>query len=93
LNKENEILVGDFTEQEVYNVIFQMEKNKALRPDGFPAEFYQKSWDVIKVDLMDLFKAFQDGSLPLFQLNFGTIILLPKKEMSFKFNSTGLFVC
>jgi hypothetical protein len=29
---------------------------------------------------MALFKAFQEGSLPLFQLNFGTIILLPKKE-------------
>jgi hypothetical protein len=29
---------------------------------------------------MELFKAFQDGSLPLFYLNFGTIILLSKKE-------------
>jgi hypothetical protein len=31
-------------------------------------------------DLMALFKDFQDGNLPLFRLNFGTIILLPKKE-------------
>jgi hypothetical protein len=29
---------------------------------------------------MALFTAFQEGSLPLFHLNFGTIILLPKKE-------------
>jgi hypothetical protein len=34
----------------------------------------------LKGDLMALFKDFQDGKLPLFQLNFGTIILLPKKE-------------
>jgi hypothetical protein len=27
-NEENEILVGYFTEQEVYDTIFQMEKNK-----------------------------------------------------------------
>jgi hypothetical protein len=29
---------------------------------------------------MNLFSRFQRGELPLFQLNFGTIILLPKKE-------------
>jgi hypothetical protein len=31
--------VGDFTEQEVYDAIFQMEKNKAPSPDDFLAEF------------------------------------------------------
>ena len=29
---------------------------------------------------MDMFAAFHKGELPLFHLNFGTIILLPKKE-------------
>jgi hypothetical protein len=57
-----------------------MEKNKAPGPDGFLGEFYQKIWDVIKVDLMAMFSAFQRNELPLFHLNFGTIILLPKKE-------------
>jgi hypothetical protein len=32
------------------------------------------------MDLMAMFVAFQRGELPLFHLNFGTIILLPKKE-------------
>jgi hypothetical protein len=60
----------------------QMEKNKAPGPDGFPEEFYQTFWEVIKNDLMDMdmFSAFHRGELPLFNLNFGTIILLPKKE-------------
>ena len=57
-----------------------MEKSKAPGPDGFPAEFYQKCWHIIKKDLMDMFVAFHKGELPLFHLNFGTIILLPKKE-------------
>jgi hypothetical protein len=57
-----------------------MEKNKAPRPDGFPAEFYQVFWETMKGDLMALFKDFQDGNLPLYHLNFRTIILLPKKE-------------
>jgi hypothetical protein len=57
-----------------------MEKNKAPGPDGFPAEFYQKFGDIIKFDLMAMFEAFQRHDLPLFHLNFGTVILLPKKE-------------
>jgi hypothetical protein len=60
----------------------QMEKNKAPGPDGFPAEFYQKFWEVIKSNLMSMFVAFHKEELPLFHLNFGTIILLPKKENS-----------
>jgi hypothetical protein len=77
--QENNILVADFSEQEALDAINQMENNIALGPDGFPVEFYQKFWDILKGDIMAMFKAFQDGSLPLFHLNFGTIILLPEK--------------
>jgi hypothetical protein len=78
--EENEILISDFTEKEIHDAIMQMEKNKAPGPDGFPAEFYQKFWGILKDDLMLMFKKFHSGELPLFHLNFGTIILLPKKE-------------
>ena len=37
---ENNILISPFTEEEVFEAISQMEHNKALGPDGFPAEFY-----------------------------------------------------
>jgi hypothetical protein len=39
---ENEFLTAPFTIEEVKEAIFQMEKDKAPRPDGFPAKFYQK---------------------------------------------------
>jgi hypothetical protein len=55
-----------------------MEHNKAPGPDGFPAEFYQTFWEVIKKDMMTLFHEFHHETLPLYSLNFGTIILLPK---------------
>jgi hypothetical protein len=42
--EENDILVKDFSEKEVFDAIMQMEKNKAPGPDGFPAEFYQTCW-------------------------------------------------
>jgi hypothetical protein len=50
-SQENRILTDNFTEKEVHAAIMQMEKNKAPGPEGFPAEFYQKFWDVIKLDL------------------------------------------
>ena len=80
---KNEAFVERFTEEEVRKAIFQMEQNKAPGPDGSPAEFYQAFWGTIKDDLMALFEDFHNGTLPLFSLNFGTIILLPKcKEAS-----------
>jgi mannosylglycoprotein endo-beta-mannosidase len=77
---ENEVLTPDFLEKEVKEVVFQMEHNKALGPDGFPAEFFQTFWEVIKVDLMNHFTDFHKGDLPIFSLNFGTITLLPKQK-------------
>jgi hypothetical protein len=78
--EENRILTAGFNEKEVHYEIMQTEKNKTPGPDGFLAEFYQRFWKIIKSDLMSMFLAFQRGELPLFHLNFGTIILLPQKE-------------
>jgi mannosylglycoprotein endo-beta-mannosidase len=82
--EENNILTADFTEEEIFEAISQMERNKAPGPDGFPAEFYQTFWEVIKNDLMALFKILQQKQLSLYKLNFGVITLLPKKEDAVK---------
>uniref|UniRef100_A0A8R7P8H2 Reverse transcriptase domain-containing protein n=1 Tax=Triticum urartu TaxID=4572 RepID=A0A8R7P8H2_TRIUA len=68
-----------FTEKEVFEAISQMKNNRALGPDGFPAEFYKKCWHIIKGDLLTLFNDLFSGQLQLFHLNVGTITLLPKK--------------
>ena len=80
LKKKNRILTQNFSEKEVFEAIQQMEHNKAPGPDGFPAEFYQKFWGIIKADLMAMFAQLRAGNLPIFKLNFGIITLLPKKE-------------
>jgi hypothetical protein len=77
-DKENENLIQPFTESKIKITIFQMEHNKAPGTDGFPAEFYQVFWELIKYVLLALFNDFHSGTLPLCSLNFGTIILLPK---------------
>ena len=78
--EDNEVLTSEFTESEVKNIVFQMEHNKALGPDGFPAEFYQVFWKIIKDDLMALFMDFHKEDLNLFSLNFGIITLIPKVQ-------------
>uniref|UniRef100_A0A8I6XZE3 Reverse transcriptase domain-containing protein n=1 Tax=Hordeum vulgare subsp. vulgare TaxID=112509 RepID=A0A8I6XZE3_HORVV len=77
---ENDVLIAPFTEKEVFEAISQMKNNKAPGPDGFPAEFYKRCWNIIKGDLLPMFQDLFDGNLQLFHLNFGTITLLPKKE-------------
>jgi hypothetical protein len=76
--EENESLIATFTESEVRNAVFQMEHNKALCPDGFPAEFYQVFWGIIKVDLLPLFADLHREALDLHNMNFGIITLIPK---------------
>jgi hypothetical protein len=76
------MLTAPFMEKEVNVAIFEMKHNKASVVDGFPTEFYQWFWEVIKYDLMALFKEFHDGTLPLFHLNYGIITLPPKQKES-----------
>jgi hypothetical protein len=69
---ENEALVAEFSEKEVRDAIFQMKHNRT--------PVFQVFWSLIKDDLMDMFRDFHNGSLPLFCLNFGIITLLPKEQ-------------
>ena len=75
---ENEFLMAPFTKKVVREAILNMEHNKAPGPDGFPVEFYQHFWEVIKGDLTNMFHDLHSDDLPLFSLNFDVITLLPK---------------
>jgi hypothetical protein len=55
-----------------------MEKNKVAGPDGFPIEFYQSCWDIIKKDIIEIFNDFYLGSLDIKRINYGIITPLPK---------------
>lgn len=65
--------------EEVKKAILQMEQNKTLGPDGVPAKFYQMFWEVIKDDLMPLFKGYHQQKFFVYSLDFGIITLLSKK--------------
>jgi hypothetical protein len=57
--EESERLIKEFSEKEVRDVIFQMKHNKAPGPDGFPAEFYQVFWSLIKDNLPKRWPCFE----------------------------------
>jgi hypothetical protein len=78
LEEENQVLTAPFSEEEVKMAIFDMEHYKAPGPDGLLAEFCQFFWKIVKLNLMSLFLEFHMERLPIHNLNFGILTLLPK---------------
>jgi hypothetical protein len=81
---ENDLIIRPFTCDEIQEAVFQMEHNKAPSPNGFSVEFYHACWEIIKDDLMEIFQEFHNDDLPLYTLNFGTIILLSKSRKAIR---------
>jgi hypothetical protein len=72
------MLIRPFSEEEIKEALFQMEKNKVVGPDNIPVEFYQACWGIIKKDIVDIFDDFHQGKLDVSRINYGTITLLAK---------------
>jgi len=71
-------LIVPFTEEEIKTAVFSCYPEGAPGPYGLPFLFYQKFWDLVKNDLVDLFKDFHNGSLDLYRLNCALVSLVPK---------------
>jgi hypothetical protein len=70
-----------FTEEEVWSFIVDMLNDKAPGPDGLTGLFYEKTWEIIKGDIMNAFNAFWSlDSRSFNHLNDAYMILLKKKE-------------
>lgn len=67
-----------FSESEIKEAIFSMEKNTAPVPDHFLVEFYQHCLDIVKADMVALFVDFHNLKLDIGRFNYGVITLLPK---------------
>ena len=56
----------------------EMNSNSAPGPNGFGVSFFKTFWEVIKDDILALFKDFHAEHLDIKRMNFGVITLVPK---------------
>lgn len=76
----NMILNRPFTEEDIKTAVFYLSPSKSPGPDGLPALFYQKTWDVIKETLVrDLSRILNNGA-GLGEWNKTIISLIPKTK-------------
>ena len=75
-----EELDGNFTSEEIDQVIKSIPNDHAPGSDGFNGLFIKKSWSLIKHDFLRLFSDFSNGSLNLSSINNFYIALIPKKD-------------
>lgn len=59
------MLTAPFTDEEIKEAIFSCYSDGAPGPYGLPFLFYQKFWDIIKTDIVNMCKDFFEGRLDL----------------------------
>lgn len=69
-----------FEEEEVKKVVWMLEGDKVLGLDGFMLAFYKTCWEMIKADLMLVFKDFYERCFLDKGSNASFIALIPKRE-------------
>lgn len=75
-----------FLEDEIKEGVFGMAKDKSPSPDGFSMLFYQECWEIIKGDLVKVFKEFFESDIINLGVNITFLVLIPKKEGTVELN-------
>ena len=71
-------LTKDFSAAEISDALFQIGPLKAPGPDGFPARFYQRNWEILKSDVIEgVLSFFESGQFPE-GINDTVIVFIPK---------------
>lgn len=72
-------LEGEITEEEIKRALFSMKGNKTPGGDGLPKEFYVCLWEIIKNDLVEIFReVYKNGKLTT-SMKSGIVHLIYKK--------------
>ncbi|OAY73430.1 LINE-1 reverse transcriptase [Ananas comosus] len=81
-----QLITRPFGAEEVKQAVFQLGRDKAPGPDGFPLCFYQSFWDTLKDDIMNIFHEMFEGTLNTGPIDYAYICLIPKKEAANRAN-------
>ena len=74
----NASLCAPYTNEEVKIALFQMFPTKAPGPDGFPAHFYQRHWDVCGEEVTKIILSIVRGEESPECINDTVLVLIPK---------------
>jgi hypothetical protein len=72
-------LEREFEEQEMWEVVRDLNGDKAPGPNGFTIAFFQKCWGVLKQDIMAVFSEFHNRRQFEKSFNATFVSLIPKK--------------
>ena len=68
-----------FDEEEIKVALFDMSRDNAPSPNGFTATFWQCNWDIVKEDILSLFREFHANGRFFQSLNTTFLVLVSKK--------------
>ena len=74
----NRLLIAPYTLEEVKKALFQIGDLKAPGPDGFPAHFYQRHWDICGEEVTKLVLRIVRGQESPECINDTILVLIPK---------------
>ena len=76
----NDMLLAEFSSSEVKSAFDQMDPMKALGPDGFKAEFYQRNWETVGPKVCAAILKFFHYAKMEESVNSTNIVLIPKSN-------------
>ena len=76
---ERYLYILKLSEVEIYAALMGMNGDKAPSPDGLTVAFWQRCWEIVKEDVLDMFKEFHEHNSFIKSLNHTFLVLLPKK--------------
>ena len=71
-------MVKQFIRDEIEAALKQMQPTKSLGPDGMPAIFYQKYWDIVSNDVVSMVLNVLNSNISMADINKTFITLIPK---------------
>ena len=84
--EDNITLLSHVTEEEIADIVWSMEPDKAPGPDGFSIHFYRKCWDLIKSDLIRMVHGFMRKAKIGGGINSTFLALIPKEASPSSFD-------
>ncbi|GKE71919.1 RNA-directed DNA polymerase, eukaryota, reverse transcriptase zinc-binding domain protein, partial [Tanacetum coccineum] len=92
-SKKANNMICDVTDREIKESMFDIESNKASRPDGYTSEFFKKAWDVVGNEVCLAIKDFFKNGKLLGEVNSTLIALILKVNTPNKFYQFRPIAC